>query len=155
MMWQQKRKSKTILQCNLNLRETQMKIKLLWYKQFWNNKFVRNIQFWNNKFVRNIFDQYSQPENKLTHCLVSCIYEDTYLLNSFLQTFCPNFFDKKSNLKIEEQSVPGERHLSDDENEKKGLPDAVIYLDGKCLILGSKISSKLERDQLIRHQIGK
>ena len=102
--------------------------------------------------MRNIFDQYSQPENKLTHCLVSCIYEDTYLLNSFLQTFCPNFFDKKSNLKIEEQSVPGERHLSDDENEKKGLPDAVIYLDGKCLILESKISSKLERDQLIRHQ---
>jgi hypothetical protein len=92
--------------------------------------------------VRNIFDQYSQPENKLTHCLVSCIYEDTYLLNSFLQTFCPNFFDKKSNLKIEEQSVPGERHLSDDENEKKGLPDAVIYLDGKCLILERNSCSK-------------
>ena len=32
------------------------------------------------------------------------------------------------------------------------MPDAVIYLDGKCLILESKISSKLERDQLIRHQ---
>ena len=49
--------------------------------------------------MRNIFDQYSQPENKLTHSLVSCLYEDKHLLNSFLKNFCPNFFNKKSNFK--------------------------------------------------------
>ena len=35
--------------------------------------------------MRNIFDQYSQPENKLTHSLASCLYEDKRLLNSFLK----------------------------------------------------------------------
>ena len=88
--------------------------------------------------MRNIFDQYSLPENKLTHSLVSCLYEDKHLLNSFLKNFCPNFFNKKSNLKIEQQTVPGESHLSNDEE--------------KCLILESKISSRLARDQLIRHE---
>ncbi len=102
--------------------------------------------------MRNIFDQYSLHENKLTHSLVSCLYEDKHLLNSFLKNFCPNFFNKKSNLKIEQQTVPGESHLSSDENERKGLPDAVIYSEEKCLILESKISSRLARDQLIRHE---
>ena len=102
--------------------------------------------------MRNIFDQYSQPENKLTHSLVSCLYEDKHLLNSFLKNFCPNFFDQTSNLKIEQQTVPGEQYLTDDENERKGLPDAVIYSEEKCLILESKISSRLARDQLIRHE---
>ena len=68
--------------------------------------------------MRNIFDQYSLHENKLTHSLVSCLYEDKHLLNSFLKNFCPNFFNKKSNLKIEQQTVPGESHLSSDENER-------------------------------------
>ena len=33
--------------------------------------------------MRNIFDQYSQPENKLTHSLASCLYEDKKLLESY------------------------------------------------------------------------
>ncbi len=30
--------------------------------------------------VRNIFDQYEQPESRLTHALVSCLVEDRKLL---------------------------------------------------------------------------
>ena len=102
--------------------------------------------------MRNIFDQYSQPENKLTHSLASCLYEDKHLLNSFLKNFCSNFFNQTSNLKIEQQTVPGERHLIDDESQRKGLPDAVIYTEEQCLIIESKVSSTLTRDQLMRHE---
>ena len=102
--------------------------------------------------MRNIFDQYSQPENKLTHSLASCLYEDKRLLNSFLKSFCSNFFNQTSNLKIEQQTVPGERHLIDDESQRKGLPDAVIYTEEQCLIIESKVSSTLTRDQLMRHE---
>ncbi len=102
--------------------------------------------------MRNIFDQYEQHENKLTHSLASCLYEDPRLLNSFLKNFCPNFFNQTSNLKIEQQTVPGKRHLIDDENQRKGLPDAVIYTEEQCLIIESKVSSTLTRDQLMRHE---
>ena len=102
--------------------------------------------------MRNIFDQYEQDENKLTHSLASCLYEDKRLLNSFLKNFCSNFFNQTSNLKIEQQTVPGERHLIDDESQRKGLPDAVIYTEEQCLIIESKVSSTLTRDQLMRHE---
>ena len=102
--------------------------------------------------MRNIFDQYNQPENKLTHSLVSCLYEDRQLLNSFLKSFCSNFFNQTSNLTIEQQTVPGELHLLDDENQRKGLPDAVIYAEEQCLIIESKVSSTLTKDQLVRHE---
>ena len=102
--------------------------------------------------MRNIFDQYEQDENKLTHSLASCLYEDKRLLNSFLKRFCSNFFNQTSNLKIEQQTVPGVHHLVDSENQRKGLPDAVIYFEEKCLIIESKVSSTLTRDQLLRHE---
>jgi hypothetical protein len=34
--------------------------------------------------MRNIFDQYPQPENRVTHALVSAFHEDSDLLRSFL-----------------------------------------------------------------------
>ena len=102
--------------------------------------------------MRNLFDQYNQPENKLTHSLVSCLYEDNQLLNSFLKSFCSNFFNQSSKLSIEQQTVPGEFHSTDDENERKGLPDAVIYAEEQCLIIESKVSSTLTKDQLMRHE---
>ena len=102
--------------------------------------------------MRNLFDQYNQPENKLTHSLVSCLYEDSQLLNSFLKSFCTNFFNQTSKLSIEQQTVPGEFHSTDDENERKGLPDAVIYAEEQCLIIESKVSSTLTKDQLMRHE---
>ena len=100
--------------------------------------------------MRNLFDQYNQPENKLTHSLVSCLYEDRQLLNSFLKSFCSNFFNQSSKLSIEQQTVPGEFYSTDDENERKGLPDAVIYAEEQCLIIESKVSSTLTKDQLMR-----
>ena len=34
--------------------------------------------------MRNIFDQYSHPENRLTHALASCLAEDRKLLRRFV-----------------------------------------------------------------------
>ena len=62
---------------------------------------------------------------------------DNQLLNSFLKSFCSNFFNQSSKLSIEQQTVPGEFHSTDDENERKGLPDAVIYAEEQCAKRGS------------------
>ena len=102
--------------------------------------------------MRNIFDQYNQPENKLTHSLATSLYEDKKLLDSFLKTFCKNFFKITSNLKIEQQTVPGQITREIDEKQKKGLPDAIIYNEEECLIIESKVSSTLTQDQLNRHE---
>ena len=102
--------------------------------------------------MRNIFDQYSQPENKLTHSLASCLYEDKKLLESFLKKFCSGFFIKTQNINIEQQTIPGLIQDSVDESQKKGLPDALIFDDEKCLIIESKVSSTLTSDQLRRHE---
>jgi len=102
--------------------------------------------------MKNIFDQYSQPENKLTHSLASCLYEDKYLLNSFLKSFCGKFFNNSSYIEIEEQTLPNDQYTIVDEQDSKGLPDAVIYNEDRCLIIESKVSSKLTKNQLERHE---
>jgi len=102
--------------------------------------------------MRNIFDQYNQPENKLTHSLASSLYEDKKLLDSFLKTFCKGFFKNTSDLKIEQQTIPGQITKEIDEKQKKGLPDAIIYNEDECLIIESKVSSTLTQDQLSRHE---
>ena len=102
--------------------------------------------------MRNIFDQYTQPENRLTHSFVSCLYEDKKLVRSFIKKFCPKFFNKKSILTIDQQTLPGIGTLKTDEKQKKGLPDAIIYSEDRCLIIESKISSSLTRNQLLRHE---
>lgn len=35
--------------------------------------------------MRNLFDQYSQPENRLTHALMTALHEDRGLLALFLR----------------------------------------------------------------------
>lgn len=101
--------------------------------------------------MRNIFDQYKSYENRLTHALVVCLHEDKKLL----ETFISDFFKKKlvsDKLKILEQGIPGKPTLSEDEAEKKGLPDAIIYNDsGIALLIESKVSASLIKNQLLRH----
>lgn len=35
--------------------------------------------------MRNVFDQYDQPENRVTHALMSALHEDAKLLKAFLR----------------------------------------------------------------------
>lgn len=103
--------------------------------------------------MRNIFDQYTQPENQLTHALVCCLNNDRGLLGRFIRWAIDEETPPISSLKIVEQRLPGEEEPADeDEAERRGIPDAWIH-DGNewCLLIESKIESPLRRDQLERH----
>ena len=41
--------------------------------------------------MRNLFDQYHQPENRLSHALAVCLHEDRTLLRGWFSTvkLCP------------------------------------------------------------------
>ena len=97
------------------------------------------------QLMRNVFDQYTQPENRLTHSLVSVLHQDTGLLKSFLREFGPSDHPPPSRLQIIEQGLPGKVELDEGEAIKQGLPDALIFDDeGWVLVFESKISSGLD-----------
>ena len=100
--------------------------------------------------MRNVFDQYSTPENRLTHALATALYEDRKLLRSFVRWVCGSV--PAGGLEILEQQLPGDPEPEEDENERGSLPDAWI-LDGESwsLLIESKIASSLRNDQLCRH----
>jgi len=99
--------------------------------------------------MRNVFDQYSQPENKLTHALMTALNEDKKLLSEFIQKYSNR--DNSRNLTLIEQQLPGQ-DVTEEEAERKGLPDGWIYdNDNWSLLIESKVSSKLDLDQLERH----
>lgn len=100
--------------------------------------------------MRNIFDQYSQPENRLTHALVCALAEDKKLLVQFVRWVSGKPTPKSIN--IIEQQLPGEIELAEEDSERLGLPDAWIYNDDTwSLVIECKISSQLKNDQLKRH----
>ena len=100
--------------------------------------------------MRNIFDQYSQHENRLTHALVIAFGADPKLLRRFVKWVAEITPPKR--LCIVEQKLPGEYELSEDEAEKRGLPDAWIHDDESwSLLIESKVAATLNVDQLKRH----
>jgi hypothetical protein len=104
--------------------------------------------------VRNIFDQYLQPENRVTHALMMAINEDRNLLGRFLRELVkvkPPANPRK--LSMLEQQYPGEEEPSEDELERRGIPDGWISDDeGWCVLIESKIIAKLTADQIHRHR---
>lgn len=103
--------------------------------------------------MRNIFDQYLQPENRLTHALVTALTEDKRLLWGFLRWVGVNPLPDTRRLEVVEQRLPGEMEASEDETERRGLPDAWIHDNDKwSILIESKISSPLKMDQLRRHR---
>src|SRR5215211_795906 len=67
--------------------------------------------------LRNIFDQYSQPENRVTHALMTALDQDRRLLSLFLRELLevepPG---QPETLSVLEQGYPGEA-------EQRGIPD--------------------------------
>jgi hypothetical protein len=103
--------------------------------------------------LRNIFDQYSQPENRVTHALMTALQEDRKLLGLFLRELVrvkPPCDPKK--LVVLEQQYPGEVEPSEEELERRGIPDGWIFDDdGWCVFIESKVIAKLNADQINRH----
>jgi len=103
--------------------------------------------------MRNLFDQYNQPENRLSHALAVCLNEDRRLLTRFLRWVDADPAPRAARLQIAEQTLPGEAPKSEEEAERRGLPDIVIH-DGAgwCLLIESKVQAALTNDQLTRHE---
>jgi hypothetical protein len=104
--------------------------------------------------LRNIFDQYSQPENRVTHALMTAIDEDRTLLRAFLRELVKvkSPLDSRK-LSVLEQQYPGEEEPSEDELDRRGIPDGWIFDDeGWCVFIESKVIAKLTADQIHRHR---
>jgi hypothetical protein len=103
--------------------------------------------------MRHLFDQYTQPENRLTHALVASLANDPALLKRFVH-WATGQKPPSPPLSIVEQTLPGqEEPLSEDQERRRGLPDGWIYDEGNwCLLIENKIQSALTRNQLDRHR---
>lgn len=103
--------------------------------------------------MRNLFDQYEQPENRLTHALAVCLSEDRSLLGLFLGWLGLPPPSPADRLIVEEQRLPGEAEPPEAEAERRGLPDLVIHDDDEwCILIESKVQAPLTSDQLSRHR---
>jgi hypothetical protein len=104
--------------------------------------------------VRNLFDQYSQPENRITHALMTAINEDRKLLGSFLRELLKVRAPVNPHkLSVLEQQYPGEEEPSEDDLERRGIPDGWVFdEEGWCIFIESKVISKLDADQINRHR---
>lgn len=102
--------------------------------------------------MRNVFDQYEQPENKLTHALMVSLDRDRKLLKSFLNWIGAKEIPSANQLEVAEQEVPGVYVAGDDEYERKGLPDGFIFHDSWAVVIECKVQDKLKKNQLDRHR---
>jgi hypothetical protein len=104
--------------------------------------------------VRSLFDQYKQPENRLTHALVCCLSEDKHLLHDFVRWVTGRLLSARQRVRIVEQTLPGEDEGTEEDAERRGLPDAWIHdeQDTWSLIIESKVSAAVSPDQLHRHR---
>lgn len=105
--------------------------------------------------LRNIFDQYSQPENRVTHALMTALDKDRVLLAGFLRDLvkvkAPGDVQK---LSVLEQQYPGEEEESSEEDlERRGIPDGWIFNDeGWCVLIESKVLMRPRADQIQHHR---
>jgi len=103
--------------------------------------------------MRNLFDQYNQPENRLSHALAVCLDEDRRFLREFLAWVGVKPPVRVADLTVIEQSLPGDPPESEEEAERKGLPDIIVHDGGAwCVLIESKVQAALTADQIRRHE---
>lgn len=104
--------------------------------------------------MRSVFDQYKQPENQLTHALTCALDEDRGLLKLFIKEIAGFVPPDMKHLHILEQQVPGEdTSYSEEEAERRGLPDVWIHDGGDnwTLLIENKVQATHTKSQLLRH----
>ena len=107
--------------------------------------------------MRNIFDQYKQPENRLTHALACYLNNDRKLIKSFLTDVLGLAHPSMNQLNLALQSLP-ERFEGNPPTSKpkrelgSGLSDMIIYDDmGWRVFIESKVTSNICKNQIDRH----
>jgi hypothetical protein len=103
--------------------------------------------------MRNVFDQYSQPENKLTHALVMTLEHDRSLVWPFLRWLGLSDIPPTATLLLGEQHIPGALMVDADNDGEGGLPDACIFdEDGWAILFECKVQAPIKADQIRRHR---
>jgi hypothetical protein len=105
--------------------------------------------------MRNVFDQYLQPENRLTHALMTALHEDRGLLGLFLREIAGVKPPVASTvLSVLVQQLPETPPVSEEEAERRGIPDGWIYSveEEWCILIESKVLIRLGADQIERHR---
>ena len=101
--------------------------------------------------MRNVFDQYQQPENRLTHALVTTLSHERKLIRPFLRWLGVTEIPPERDIHLVEQQVPG-IPIAGDEGETQGLPDACLYNDdGWAVLIEAKVQAPVRAGQLRRH----
>ncbi len=102
--------------------------------------------------MRNIFDQYGQPENRLTHALVSALHNDRRLIRPFLRWLGAKSVPPLKDIRIGQQQAPG-TEAEGDKEESEGVPDACFFDEESWAVLvESKVQAKASLPQLLRHR---
>lgn len=102
--------------------------------------------------MRNVFDQYDQPENKLTHALMVTLANDRRLIQPFLKMAGTKKVPALKNIQLGLQRVPGQVIDSNKEGQE-GLPDGCFFdQDGWALIIEAKVQAGISVNQLQRHR---
>lgn len=101
--------------------------------------------------MRNIFDQYDQPENRLTHALATALAEDRRLLARFVEWVADLHLPPSEVVEVVEQGFAGRTGRLEREKETSGLPDACITGTGWAVLIESKVQAVLRDEQLNRH----
>jgi len=106
--------------------------------------------------MRNVFDQYEQPENRLTHALMVTLANDKKLVRPFLRFVGAKAIPHLKNIELGLQCVPGQvvdpaKDLSD------GLPDGCFFDQcGWAVAIEAKVQSGIPdnrpENQLNRHR---
>jgi hypothetical protein len=101
--------------------------------------------------MRNVFDQYEQPENKLTHALVCSLSNETKIIRPFLKWLGINKIPHLKDIQIGIQQSPGQDAV-DEKEGMGGLPDMCFFDDkGWAVLVECKVQSKVSIAQLHRH----
>jgi len=102
--------------------------------------------------VRNIFDQYDQPENKLTHALMVTLANDKKLVRPFLELVGVKRVPALKNIELGLQRVPGQE-VDPIKDGMDGLPDACFFdQDGWAVVIEAKVQAGISVNQLKRHR---
>ncbi len=103
--------------------------------------------------MRNVFDQYEQPENRLTHALFATLDRERSYLRPFLRYLGVPDVPSLKSLRVTEQQVPGQQEYDVEELDTRGLPDACVYTeDGWAVLFECKVQAHVSAGQLRRHR---
>lgn len=104
--------------------------------------------------IRNLFDQYEQPENRLTHALAQVLARDQRLTRAFVR-FAIGADPPEGFLGLSCQVFPGEQQLplSEEAAERRGIPDLWIWSgsNGWAIVCECKVTAAPSTEQLQRH----